>query len=192
MRFSYCFSLINKRSFCIFSNEYFYENSVDTVITKTFGQSKFFNFFLYMLFEFHNSGISLKLTFVNLGLVKSKCFAELLLQFFQPHFNIRLYFYLNALRYMNPNTVRGESLSRGLPMRGQRTHSKKKSIVRFRDTLIKFLSNYDKQLFINFIDFTNYNSQRAKDIGLIRVKKSKIKSKTPPKNQKKPKKKFNV
>ena len=58
MRFSYCESLIEKRSFYLFSNEFFYENEFNLLFLRNYGLYKFFYFFSYMLFEFHNSNLN--------------------------------------------------------------------------------------------------------------------------------------
>ena len=105
MRFSYCESLIEKKSFFIFKIEYFFENEFNTVLLRQYGLSKFFLFFSYMIFEFHNSHLHITKTFFEIGIGRSRNFAKLLLYFYQPHLNIKDYFFLRVRLFFPPNSV---------------------------------------------------------------------------------------
>ena len=93
-----------------------------------------------MLLEFHNSNLNVNKTFLNIGLTKSRNFANIILRYYQPHINIKNFFFLNVLRWMKPNTLKGKNLVAGLPLRGQRTHSNKKNIQRFRSYVLSYIS----------------------------------------------------
>lgn len=178
MRFSYCESLISKKSFFIFSIEYFFENEFNSILLKNYGLSKFFKFFSFMMFEFHNSSLNLNKTFLNIGLTKSRNFARLLLHFYQPHINVKNYFFLNVFRHIRPMTVRGFNFSSGMPMRSQRTHSNSKSVKRFRDYFLSYLSTVTAVDFSKYIYRIKMSAAKIKDIHPERIKKSKSKSKT--------------
>lgn len=187
MRFSYCQSLVNKKSFFIYCVEYFYENEFNTILLRQYGLSKFFIFFCYMVFELHNSYIHISNSIKSVGILKAKNFAKLLLFFFQPHINIKNYFFFNVLRLLNPMSLKGYNLIRGLPMRSQRTHSNKKNIARFRDYFSNYILTIPRTNFYNFYTLIKESSYKYKDTP-ERIKKSK-KSKTKTKSTKNVKKK---
>lgn len=187
MRFSYCEALVEKKSFFIFSTEYFYENEFNTILLRQYGLSKFFFFFCYMLFEFHNSFLNLNKSILSMGKLRSKNFARLLLSYFQPHLNIKNYFFFNILRLLKPLVLKGYNLIRGLPMRSQRTHSNKKNIARFQDFFSNYILSIPRTNFYKYYALIKESSARIKDIPVRQKKTKKLKIK--PKGAKKLKKK---
>jgi hypothetical protein len=79
MRFSYCEGLVEKKSFYLFTTEYFYDNEFNTILLRQYGLSKFFFFFCYMLFELHSSYLNINKTLLNFGYLRSRNFGRLLL-----------------------------------------------------------------------------------------------------------------
>ena len=189
MRFSYCESLIEKKSFCVFSVEYFFENEFNTILLRQYGLSNFFLFFSYMIFEFHNSCLNVGKTFIELGLRRSKNYAKLLMYFYQPHINPKDYYHFNLVRFMKPMTLRGKNLIAGLPTHGQRTHSNRKSIVRFRGYFSNYISNMSMANFSRFVRKIKISAFRHKDALPEKLKKKVMKVKVKAKGAKKEKKK---
>lgn len=136
MRFTYCKYLLTKKSFCLFSIEYFYADEFNNILLRSFGLSKFFEFFCFMLFEFHSAGLYLNKSFYNFGFKKIKNFALLCLKYVQPHVNLQYFYFLNVIKYVIPTNNRGINLFFSLPLRSQRTHSNSKNIHRFRNNLL--------------------------------------------------------
>lgn len=191
MRFSYCESLIEKRSFYLFSTEFFYENEFNVLFLRSYGLYKFFYFFSHMLFEFHNSNLNWSRTLLSTGVLRSRNYAKLLLFYFQPHINIKNIYFFNVLRLLNPLNLNGLNLIKALPTRGQRTHSNRKSILRFRNYTSSYILTIPNSDFSYFSDLIRDSSEKIKDIKPEKIKKKKIKTK--PKGAKKvKKKKFNV
>jgi hypothetical protein len=187
MRFSYCESLIEKKFFFIFSVEYTYTTELNNFLLRQYGLSKFFKFFSYMLFELHNSNLNISKPINFFGILRSKNFAKLLLYFFQPHINIKNYFFFNILRLFKPLTLRGLNLVRGLPTRGQRTHSNKKNIIKFKNFFSNYILTIPRPNFYNYVSSIKLASIKEKDVTLkIKKKKTKVKVKNL-KNKKKKK-----
>jgi hypothetical protein len=189
MRFSYCEGLVEKKSFYIYSVEYFYENELNSFFLKQYNLSKFFFFFCYMLFELHNSYLNINKSLLTIGRLRSRNFARLLLWFFQPHINIKNYLFFNTLRLLKPLTLKGLNLIRGLPMRGQRTHSNSKNILRFQSYFSSYILTIPRT---NFYEYYSSIKEASLEQKLIqekpkKKKKDKSKSKTT-KNKKKIKK----
>jgi hypothetical protein len=189
MRFSYCESLIEKKSFFIFKIEYFFENEFNTVLLRQYGLSKFFLFFSYMIFEFHNSHLHITKTFFEIGIGRSRNFAKLLLYFYQPHLNIKDYFFFNLVRFMKPSTLRGKNMIAGLPTHGQRSHSNRKSILRFRSYLSNYISNMSMVNFSRYVRKIKISAYKHKDTPVVKTKKKTTKNLAKSSGNKKPKKK---
>lgn len=187
MRFTYCESLIEKRSFFIHTNEFFFENEFNVLFLRSYALSKFFYFFTYMLYEVHNSLLFWNKTLLNMGFLRSKNYAKLLLFYFQPHINIKNIFFFNVLRLLNPLSQMGINLIRALPTKGQRTHSNKKSILRFRNYFSSYILTIPNTDFSTYSSLIKENSVKYQDLKPEKIKKKKIKTK--PKGAKKEKKK---
>lgn len=141
MRFSYCEELIEKKSFFIYTKEYLFNDPFSSILLQRYGLNKFFYFFSFMLLEFHNSIFSYNVSFVNIGLEKSKNLAQNFLGFFNPNLNIKDFFFYNIARYEKISNFDGKNLICGLPKRGQRTHSNKKSSRRFHIYSEKYITS---------------------------------------------------
>ncbi len=185
MRFSYCEGLVEKKSFYIYSVEYFYENELNSFFLKQYNLSKFFFFFCYMLFELHNSYLNINRSLLNIGKLRSINFAKLLLGFFQPHINIKNYLFFNTLRLFKPLTLKGLNLIRGLPMRGQRTHSNSKNILRFQTYFSSYILTIPRT---NFYKYYSSIKEASFEQKLIQEKPKKKKTKLKTKSVKSKKK----
>lgn len=141
MRFSYCEELIDKKSFFVYTREYLFNEPFSSLLLKRYGLSKFFYFFSLMLLEFHNSIFYFDKSFIIIGLEKSKNLAQNFLGFFNPNVNVKDFFFYNVARHEKISNFRGKNLICGLPSRGQRTHSNKKSARRFHSYSEKYITN---------------------------------------------------
>jgi hypothetical protein len=195
MRFAYCRDLITKKSFRIMSIEYFFENEFNSVILRDYGLSKFFEFFSFMIFEFHNSNLNINKNFHEIGITRSRNFAFNILRYFPPHLDMRNFFFLNSIKCISPYSLRGFYLSLGMPLRGQRTHSNNKTMHRFRNSVLSFLPLIPSLNLINIRDFIqrSFSERDSQTNSIIRdlkdqQRKNKNKPKTPLKQQKKKKK----
>lgn len=141
MRFSYCESLIEKKSFFVYTREYAFSEPFSNLLLKRYGLNKFFYFFSYMLLEFHNSICCYEKNFITIGLEKSKNMAQNLLGFFNPNINLKDFFFYNIARYEKISSFSGKNLICGLPRRGQRTHCNRRSSRRFHIYSEKYITN---------------------------------------------------
>lgn len=183
MRFSYCEELIEKKSFFVYTREYLFNEPYSNVLLKRYGVNVYFYFFSSMLLEFHNSIFNYDKSFVGIGLEKSKNLAQNLLGFFNPNINIKDYFFYNIARDEKISNFSGKNLICGLPKRGQRTHSNRKSARRFHIYSEKYITNL-------IPDNKRFRSKKPKKEESKRIeKKTKIKKAITLKGSKKTKKK---
>jgi len=110
---------------------------------------------------------------LNTGKLRSQNFARLLLFYFQTHINIKNIYFFNVLRLLRPLNLNGLNLIKGLPTRGQRTHSNKKSILRFRNYFSNYILTIPNTDFSYFSDLIKDASIKPKDIKIEKVKKKK-------------------
>ena len=142
-----------------------------------------------MIFEFHNSHLHITKTFFEIGIGRSRNFAKLLLYFYQPHLNIKDYFFFNLVRFMKPSTLRGKNMIAGLPTHGQRSHSNRKSILRFRSYLSNYISNMSMVNFSRYVRKIKISAYKHKDTPVVKTKKKTTKNLAKSSGNKKPKKK---
>ncbi len=109
----------------------------------------------------------------------------MLLGFFQPHINIKNYLFFNTLRLFKPLTLKGLNLIRGLPMRGQRTHSNSKNILRFQTYFSSYILTIPRT---NFYKYYSSIKEASFEQKLIQEKPKKKKTKLKTKSVKSKKK----
>lgn len=123
MRFSTCYSLIDKRGFFIFQTFFSYETILLDLLDKMLGTGYSKNFYFLCWCELFPKVIDSELWVGEYGLARIQGLGFFFLRRFIPHDKFQYQFFHNVLRLYLILSYRGRRHVQGLPIRGQRTHS---------------------------------------------------------------------